>query len=703
VADQLDQRTERLRDRLKWFLFFRVLIVSFFLGALALVYLGEPSQRYAVSISLLLLAIAATYTLTIVSAFILLRLKRLNGFAYLQLAFDILLTTGIIFVTGGGDSPFGFLYSLVVIDAAVLMSTPGAIVAASGSSICFAVLVAVLGSGFVAQPDYPFAPAPPDLQFALRFVTTNATFFLIALLASSLVRRLHHTERLLEEREAERNRLASLQEAVARNIGSALITTDAAGSVTSANHTAEEVAGAPSATLLGRDVGTIFPPLRHTALGRLQFVQSSSAIQPTEFVQRLADNQELTLRCSATPLRDTYGNPIGALYILQDVSVLRRLEDRLRTDADAVAEEEPIAVVDDDVPSMDGLVGSSPAIRQLRDLIERASRSDATLLITGESGTGKELVARAVHARSARRDHPFVAVNCGAIPETLIESELFGHVKGAFTGAVASRAGLFRMADGGTIFLDEIGDLPLPLQVKLLRVLQERSFTPIGADANVTVNVRVIAATNRHLGDELNAGRFRADLFYRLNVLTIELPPLRHRQQDIPLLVRRFLRQFSDMHSKHVQRLSVGAARRLQEYHYPGNVRELENIIEHAVALSDGETVHEAHLPEYVLRGSVNGAAVELPPPVTPAAQVPPIVAQTPPPLPVVSAPPTLNENLDDNLAAYEKGILLRALAEAGGVKKRAAELLGINYRSFRHRLQKYGLSESAPSQPNHA
>jgi two-component system response regulator PilR (NtrC family) len=284
-----------------------------------------------------------------------------------------------------------------------------------------------------------------------------------------------------------------------------------------------------------------------------------------------------------------------------------------------------------------------------------------------------------VHARSARREHPFVAVNCGAIPASLIESELFGHVKGAFTDAVSARAGLFRMADGGTIFLDEIGDLPLPLQVKLLRILQERTFTPVGADTHVAVDVRVIAATNRQLGEEVHLKRFREDLFYRLNVLTLELPPLRGRRQDIPPLVRRLLRQCSELHGKHVERLSVAASRRLYQYEYPGNVRELENIIEHAVALCDGETIHEHHLPDYVLKTSANWERETSPVESVPAVTSPPC-----------AAPGT--DNLDDSLAAYEKAILLRALGEAGGVKKRAAELLGINYRSFRHRLQKYGL-----------
>lgn len=683
-------RTERLRGRLKWFLFVRVVAVSLFLGALALLYLGSAHQRYATSLSLLLFAIAATYALTIVSAVFLLRLTRLAAFAYVQLAFDIALVTGVILVTGGADSPFGFLYSVVVINAAVLLSTPGAIAAAAGSSIAYAAVVAVLGSGLVARPDYPFPPAPPDLQFALRFTTTNATFFLIALLASSLVRRFDRAERLLQEREAERDRLVCLHEALARNVDSAVIITEPDGRVTSANRCAEELAGAALDDLLNRDIGSVFAPLRLTPAGRLQFLQSSSSIQPTEFHHRVGEGEEQIVRCAAVPLRDTYQNLIGALYILQNVTALRRpegfpieAEDDDPTDGGVAA---------DDSPSPDGLTGTSSAICQTRDLINRAARTDATLLVTGESGTGKELVARAVHAKSDRRDRPFVAVNCGAIPAPLIESELFGHVKGAYTGAVASRAGLFRMADRGTIFLDEIGDLPVALQVKLLRVLQERSFTPIGADAHVTVDVRVIAATNRDLSEEVGAGRFRADLYYRLNVLTIELPPLRERQQDIPLLIRRFLRQFSEMHGKKVQRVSVAAARRLQDYPYPGNVRELENIIEHAIALCDAETIHECHLPEYVLRPKHgHGGQAREDHEVTISDPCPAVPLEMPV-APLEATP----DNLDDNLAEYEKTILLRALAEAGGVKKRAAALLGINYRSFRHRLQKYGLSDSA-------
>ena len=686
---------EPLRQRLKWFLFCRVLVVSFFFGALTLIYLGKEQQRYTISVNLLLLAIAFTYAQTIVSAVFLLSLRRLRAFAYFQVGFDVLLTTGVILVTGGTDSPFGFLYSLPVINAAALLAAPGAFAAAATSAVAYASLIALLAAGWVARPAYPFPATPLDLQFALRFSTTNATFFLIAFLASSLVRRLHEAERLLAQREHERDRLAALHEALARNIGSALITTDVDGAVTSLNQTAEELIGCKTLQVIGKDVGAIFPPFRHTASGRLQFLQSSSTVLPTEFAYRTGDSRDLVLRCSAVMLRDTYRNPLGAVYIVQDISALRQLEDRLRNGAADVVEESAAA---DEGPPQEGLIGSSAAIGRVRDFIEKVARTDATLLITGESGTGKELLGRTVHARSARRDRPFIAVNCGAVPAELVESELFGHVKGAFTGAVTARAGLFRMADGGSIFLDEIGDLPLALQVKLLRVLQERSFTPVGADVSVTVDVRIIAATNRHLEEDVLAGRFREDLFYRLHVLTVEMPPLRERRQDIPQLIRRFLRQFADLHGARVERLSVAAARRLQEYDYPGNVRELENIIEHAVALCDGQTVHEPHLPDYVLNSSktvdeqvyhgrvqaaaAGGAAAE----VEREAGHPSIA------LPMA--------NLEDDLAAYERNILLRALAEAGGVKKRAAELLGINYRSFRHRLQKHKLSESSPADP---
>jgi two-component system response regulator HydG len=248
----------------------------------------------------------------------------------------------------------------------------------------------------------------------------------------------------------------------------------------------------------------------------------------------------------------------------------------------------------------DGLVGATAPIREVQRMIDAVAYSSTTVLVTGESGTGKELVARALHARSPRKAHPFVALNCGALTETLLESELFGHVKGAFTGAQRDQKGLFDAADGGTIFLDEIGDIPLSTQVRLLRVLQEGDIKRVGSADSVKVDVRVVAATHRDLPKLVRSGRFREDLFYRLNVINIPLPSLRERSEDIPLLAHHFLRRYSDRLGKRVKTLAPEAVELLCGYRWPGNVRELENAVERAVVLCRGESVTPADLPPAV-------------------------------------------------------------------------------------------------------
>ncbi|HWO42210.1 MAG TPA: sigma-54 dependent transcriptional regulator, partial [Candidatus Eisenbacteria bacterium] len=270
-------------------------------------------------------------------------------------------------------------------------------------------------------------------------------------------------------------------------------------------------------------------------------------------------------------------------------------------------------------------------------------------------------------------------VNCGAIPENLIESELFGHVRGAFTGAVADHIGLFKQADHGTIFLDEVGELPLHLQVKLLRVLQEKTFTPIGGTKPVKVDVRVISATNKDLRKEMEQGRFREDLYYRLNVVQMVLPPLRHRKGDIPGLAQHFVEKFARSHNKKVEEISSGALMQLMNYSYPGNVRELENIIEHAVAVTAKNILTEEDLPPHV-RGVPVTDELDLFEKTAPGG---------------ADAFFGKGLSLDDELAMHEKCILLGALKRANGVQKRAAEILGINYRSLRHRLEKYGMLSS--------
>jgi two-component system response regulator PilR (NtrC family) len=313
------------------------------------------------------------------------------------------------------------------------------------------------------------------------------------------------------------------------------------------------------------------------------------------------------------------------------------------------------------------LLGKSGAMQKVFELITKIHSVKTSVLITGESGTGKELVARALHSEGVRAKLPFVAINCAAIPEELMESELFGHKRGAFTGAVSDTLGMFQEADGGTLFLDEIGELSLGLQVKLLRVLQERKVKPVGAADELEVDVRVIAATNRDLETEVGRGAFRADLYYRLNVIELRLPPLRHRREDIPLLAEHFLRRFSAEHNRTAS-LSVEAMRRIESYEFPGNVRELENIIERAVALSSSSVIGVSDLPEVK----------------TPKIAIPD----------VPSLLPAEGVDLDQLVSDYERTLVLRALEQTGGVKKRAATLLGISFRSLRYRLDKLGIDK---------
>jgi len=314
------------------------------------------------------------------------------------------------------------------------------------------------------------------------------------------------------------------------------------------------------------------------------------------------------------------------------------------------------------------LIGSSREMLRVAELIGQVAATKANVLVSGESGTGKEIVARAIHDASDRRESPFVAVNCGAIPENLLESELFGHVKGAFTGAVSSKPGLFETAASGTVFLDEIGELSFPLQVKLLRVIQERTFRRVGGTNDERFDARLVAATNRRLEEEVAAGRFREDLYYRLNVIEVEIPPLRERREDVPLLVAHFVEKYASELGCPVARVSDAALAKLAEYDYPGNVRELENVIERAVALTrDGEIGVDV-LPPTVVRARSTQTRDRIPPE---------------------------GLALEEALAEFERGLLLEALEQSGGVKKRAAARLGISFRSFRYRLEKLGLDES--------
>lgn len=318
--------------------------------------------------------------------------------------------------------------------------------------------------------------------------------------------------------------------------------------------------------------------------------------------------------------------------------------------------------------SFSGLIGRSKKMREIYDLIEKVSASMANVLILGESGTGKELVAKAIHYNSPRRDRRFVAINCGAIPETLIESELFGHKKGAFTGAIADRPGLFEQAEGGTLFLDEIGEVPLLLQAKLLRVLQEREFRRVGGSSAIKADVRIIAASNRNLEAQVQEGSFREDLFYRLNVVPLNMPSLRERPEDIPHLIEHFYKKFNHCGGTGMI-ITPEAMKTLISYPFPGNVRELENLVERSVVLGS-QTITLDSLPSQVL----SFEKVTVPESVTGISDE--------------------GINLEAYLDSIEKRFLLDALSKSKGVKKNAASLLGLTFRSFRYRLAKFGMDE---------
>jgi two-component system response regulator PilR (NtrC family) len=318
-----------------------------------------------------------------------------------------------------------------------------------------------------------------------------------------------------------------------------------------------------------------------------------------------------------------------------------------------------------------GIVGRSPIMVEVFRLVETVCRTNSTILISGESGTGKELVARAIHQLSLRRDRPFVAVNCGAMPEALLESELFGHVRGAFTGADKDKKGLIEAADGGTVFLDEIGEMTPPMQVKLLRVLQERKYRRVGGTDESSADIRVIAATNRDLPKMIGDGKFREDLFYRLNVIPLEMPALRHRPEDIVLIADHFLAKYTREMGKAIDGFSPEATATLKAYSWPGNVRELENVVERAVALEMHQRVEIGTLPENLRAGR-------------PATQM-------------SSTAGTAGEagpgfNLERHLQDIEKSHLERALERAGGVQTKAADVLGLSFRQFRYLAKKYGL-----------
>ncbi|NLF25932.1 MAG: sigma 54-interacting transcriptional regulator, partial [Deltaproteobacteria bacterium] len=461
------------------------------------------------------------------------------------------------------------------------------------------------------------------------------------------------------------------------------------------------IEGLADGVIITDNSGTIFS-INQAACGLLQVSEQESVGQPlrqlcknlpTNGEELFIDNAgegsfefEITPSASSEPIKivfsrrailDGAGTNLGSVCIFRNVTELRTAEEQLALQermAEMLAKQhEPTSL---HPLKLHGFTGESAVMHKVLALIERVAASDANVLISGESGTGKELAARAIHHGGARARAPFIAVNCGAVPETLIESQLFGHKKGSFTGADADQSGLFKQAHTGTLFLDEIAELPLLLQSKLLRAIQEKTIRPIGADREMPIDVRIIAATNKTLKQEVAAGKFREDLYYRLNVVGINLPPLRNRKEDIPLLVNSILKRL--IKGSATPLVPPATMQILMNYDYPGNVRELENLLERAVVLG-GEVLLPEHLPEHLRCEESTLPDEEAKPKETRI---------------IIDEQLELPVDLDALLSTIEKKYLEVALLKTNGVKKKAADLLGMNFRSFRYRLQKFGMAE---------
>lgn len=696
VSPLSEEERRGLTLRIKWLLFLRVLILSFFLGAVALLYLlgGEAEQLSAFrSVQFPLIA---AYLISLSSALILPWIKNLHFFAHIQVDFDVLLVTGIVFITGNIESPFPLLYNLAVMNGAILLFYRGAFFTAGFSSLCYSALL--LGTHYLYARSW--FPLPPPL---LVHLTLNIpTFFIIAFLSGYLARQVHEAEQLLKEKQKAYLDLEALKETLVEGVGSGVAITDLNGKINYFNSQAQKLISLRDEAVIGKKLTDIFPNLPYDFDSRNE--QKRVILNDFAYIDPQGRNKNL--RLILAQLSDPVQQPIGLAAIFEDITKQKEMEERIRFEEElrkARERELTLRKTADGDFQFEGVIGQSGGMDKIYALIQKVAGTNTNVLITGESGTGKELVARAIHFNGPRRDRPFVAVNCGAIPENLMESELFGHVRGAFTGAVSDHDGLFKQADGGTIFLDEVGELPLHLQVKLLRVLQEKSFTPVGGSKPIKVDVRVISATNKDIRKEMEKRRFREDLFYRLNVVQMVMPPLRNRKEDIPLLTQHFIKKFASAHNKQVEEISSEAMMYLMNYSFPGNIRELENIIEHAVAVTNKNILTEEDIAPEVKgsakskkRASAFQTVWDLVPANmrgTPIMDEFEIFEKT---LPGGNAFFDKANSLDDILAIHEKCLLLAALKRTEGVQKKAAELLGINYRSFRHRLEKYGLLQTA-------
>ena len=445
----------------------------------------------------------------------------------------------------------------------------------------------------------------------------------------------------------------TIYQAILESMGEGIIFIDAEDRLTFINHTAEEIRGIKAVNFIGRSILSIHSPRTTERIGKLLAGFRDGSIQQS---RRIIEVKGKYFENSYYPIRRTDGMYLGALLVSRDITEKQRLKEENQL----LREQMSLG------SAFEGFVGTSQVILQVFRTISAIAGLDSTILITGESGTGKELVATAIQQHSKRRHKPMVRVNCAALPEHLVESELFGHERGAFTGAVSGHRGKFEQAHGGTIFLDEVGDLPPSAQAKLLRVLQEKTVVRLGGEREIGVDSRIIAATNKDLKALVAADRFREDLYYRLNVITIHVPPLRERREDIILLAEHFINRFAEKMGRTIHGLCEAAVHVLLNYDYPGNVRELQHAIERGVALCSGECLAPRDLPPCFLA--------------SPGEEPPTFGHEGDSTVPLGSLSRTVGD--------YKRQVILDALARTGGNKGEAARLLNISRKTLWQRLK---------------
>lgn len=587
----------------------------------------------------------------------------------LHIILDTAIVSGIVYLTGGPGSPFLFLYLAVVMGAAVTRSRPVALTVAAICSLSYVALAVSMLNKWLPPLDASMPVYPPSSGLILQVIGLTSGTILVAVATSYLSRKLTAS---VEASSRTLSEVAKRQEIFIRDFPDPVITTDLEFKITGGNAKVIELLGLQGEEIKGRNLQALL--LDYDCKFDGNFDKDLPELSLTNPVT----NSRLLVQCHKRPFYNEGGIQTGYLFVLQDLTKLRSAEEQLELQermARLLARSEP---TDHELSRLKGeltdFVGDSPLMQQVFKLIKRVAPSDATVLVSGESGTGKELVARALHKASARSAMPFVPVNCGAIPETLIESELFGHKKGSYTGAISDHVGLFQQAEGGTLFLDEIGELPLAMQSKLLRAIQERSIRQIGGSKDTPINVRIVAATNKNLKREVEVGKFREDLYYRLNVIHVVLPPLRERREDIPLLVNSILKDL--VRGGKTPLVPPQTMQLLVNYPYPGNVRELENVLERAHVLG-GDVLLPEHLPD-TLQHTPQGRRGAS----KPETQI------------LIADDIEFPVHLDDILQGLERKYLEAALRQTNGAKKKAADLLGINFRSFRYRLQKFGMGD---------